>query len=134
MMNCSQIAKGFFVTTPPYFQCPTCVTGTLMMDEESLQTHETATFRKNDTSNGQDVYALEFVYSCILKCNNKNCKEIIINSGLSGYEPDDYIDDKGRCDYEPAMYLMPTFFLPNLKFIHCPPSSPLQKCVLTAVI
>lgn len=107
--------------------CPTCRSGFLKIIDNSFHRKETSKSHAAHTyHNGQWFPEhVEYVYSCLLKCGNKNCGEIISSSGTGfvdvvSYEID---EDNYQCPIY-GDYFKPKFFEPALDLISIPSGCP----------
>ncbi|CAM4170788.1 hypothetical protein BZK40_23830 [Citrobacter portucalensis] len=107
--------------------CPTCKSGTLEIIESSLY--------KEITQESHAILAryeqwipeeIMYRYSCMFRCRDHSCNEIIASSGIGfigiiGYKPD---DDGGYPDPIYDDHFIPKYFEPALKLISVPESCP----------
>ncbi|BDO05191.1 DUF4145 domain-containing protein [Klebsiella quasipneumoniae] len=107
--------------------CPTCKSGTLEIIESSLY--------KEITQESHAILAryeqwipeeIMYRYSCMFRCRDHSCNEIIASSGIGfigiiGYKPD---DDGGYPDHIYDDHFIPKYFEPALKLISVRPDCP----------
>src|SRR5437868_2217050 len=105
--------------------CPSCDHGRVRIDLKTLHHEETKASRRNADENGvTDPIDRLDVFSCLMKCSNRACQEVISASGTLSYDP--YIEqDGGGTDFEEV--LKPHSIYPAPRIIHIPKDAP-KEC------
>ncbi|MCO5190091.1 MAG: DUF4145 domain-containing protein [Anaerolineae bacterium] len=112
------------------WECPTCGKGKLEIKEGTLHVSETA---KSVKENAFESYPInrEHLYSCLFRCNNNKCREVISSSGRGYLEPVFPNDPDGGVRQDWDYKFVPIYFLPNLQFFQIPGRTP--KTVLVEI-
>ena len=100
------------------WNCPTCGKGLLKIKPGTFHHEQTRASRRARSSDDWYPEWIEYVYSCLLECNNTACKEIVSSSGVGSPHQCLGFDDKGMSynDYEERFY--PKYFSPHLKIFN----------------
>lgn len=96
------------------WNCPTCGKGFLKVKEGTFHHEETKGSVIARESHDWEPEWIEYLYSCLLECNNPACKDIVSSTGVgsTGYVVYDE-NDMPYPSYEDRF--IPKFFSPNLK-------------------
>ena len=113
------LKRTFPLSGGPGWPCPSCGEGTLKPVEESFK-HED----RNASDPEWDFWSADFVYACLLRCNNDRCCETVSSAGVGGLERkvDQFEDEPPVFEY--VEYFVPRFFEPPLRIIKIPESCP----------
>ena len=97
------------------WNCPTCGKGLLKIVEGTFHHDETRDSKRSRSSDDWEPEWIEYIYSCLLECNNTACKDIASSSGVGTV--DYFIDyDEGGNLYEDLRACFtPKHFSPHLK-------------------
>ena len=107
------------------WKCPTCNSGVLKICSDSFFEKESADSLKDHNQEAFDYDWVQLVFSCLLKCSNTDCNEVVSCTGNG------VIKEHGRYGgNEYIRYFMPISFYPNLKFFELPPDTPDEVCEL----
>ena len=100
-INRDKYLKPFNSKNFPNFLCPNCREGYLLLDNGSFKCESTdRSKRLYDLID--DVSAFELKFISFLKCNNKNCKELVSLSGI-GNTKESWVIDSGDINAEPEL-------------------------------
>lgn len=100
------------------WNCPTCGKGLLRVKPGTFHSEETRASRREHSYDEWEPEWIEYVYSCLLECNNTACKEIISSSGVGSVTHDIGYDEKGELYDDLTACFSPQFFSPNLKIFN----------------
>ncbi|WP_430644051.1 DUF4145 domain-containing protein [Aeromonas salmonicida] len=106
------------------WMCPTCKKGYLRLIDNSFKVHERRYSREAHVHPNWDPAWQENVYSCMLKCNNEQCEEVVANSGTGGFEIDYFYGVDDVPDHRLVSFFRPRFFEPPLAIIDIPINCP----------
>lgn len=123
-MNRKIFKLPFTEEAVPSWQCPTCQTGFLRIKEGTFFSEETSLSKKAHDHEAWDPDWISSVYSCLLECLNKSCKEIISNTGKGFVDWDIEQDEHGYPVQVYCDFYKPLFFHPHLKLISVPENAP----------
>ena len=100
------------------WNCPTCGKGFLKVKPGTFHSKETRASRRARLSDDWYPEWMEYLYSCLLECNNAVCKDIVSSSGVGSTEQYSVYDEEGgECsDYQD--YFSPKYFSPHLKIFN----------------
>jgi Domain of unknown function (DUF4145) len=118
------LKKRFRLDQYPHWPCNACSNGNLQIKEGSFL-HEARTSSSAENDPDWEPTSTAYVYSCILKCNNSHCAEVVANTGSGSIGFDIGIADHGEIQ-ELYDYFEPKFFHPALEFIKFPVACPAQ--------
>lgn len=125
-MDRSLYKYNFNRTNTPDWMCPTCKKGILRIVDDSFKTTETRDSLRNRSHPEWDPFGVEYIYSCILQCNNEKCQEVISSTGTGGAEIEGFYGIDDVPDQRWVDYYHPTFFEPPLAIIEIPLSCPAE--------
>lgn len=127
-MDRKKLTSYFSLIESVPWLCPTCKSGMLEIIESSLYKEITQESHNILARyNGQWIpEEVEYRYSCMFRCRDRSCNEIIASSGIGfisiiGYKPD---DEDGYPDPIYDDQFIPKYFEPALKLISVPESCP----------
>ncbi|MGP1347639.1 MAG: DUF4145 domain-containing protein [Phycisphaerales bacterium] len=107
----------------PSWPCPRC--GSTLKIEDHTFNYETSADSLRDQANeawGPDW--ITHIFSCLLRCQNDSCKEIVACAGSGGVEEDYGYDSNGEPAIQYTDYYRPKFFHPNLVMMDIPNETP----------
>lgn len=107
------------------FPCPTCGKGVLKVKKGTLNFSETILSLKGHSHEAFEPEWIEYNYSCLFKCTNTACKEIVASSGTGSVAQYYIYDEYGNpddIDYDD--YFDPKYFTPHLKIFDIPKGTP----------
>jgi hypothetical protein len=109
----------------PNWPCPTCKTGQLELQSDTLHKYQTRYSREARNHPDWEPDWIRYTFAAVLRCNNKSCKEFITTCG-SGRANEDYtFDSSGEPDhivfdvFEPEYFSLPLDIIPIPE--NCPP-------------
>jgi hypothetical protein len=111
--------NSFTLLEPPQWPCPRCGKSVLQINEKSLHHNETADSRDAHSHEDWDPEWIKENFSCLLKCSNDACKEIVACIGISGINEESESENRRFVNY-----FIPTFFQPNLVMMDIPSDAP----------
>lgn len=114
---------AFRDTYNPSWICPTCNKGVLKIKKDTFHKAESATSKKSHADESWDPLWVTYIYSCLLLCTNKACKETVANSGRGFVDVDYSYDEEGPVE-EWIELFRPKYFTPHLKIFQFPKSTP----------
>ena len=100
------------------WNCPTCGKGLLKVKPGTFHSKETRASRRAHPSVDWEPEWIEYVYSCLLECNNTACKEIVSSSGVGSVTQYLAQDEKGALYEDFDTRYSPKYFFPNLKIFN----------------
>lgn len=105
------------------YLCPTCSMGRLCVVEESFTERSSA---KSDILISEGAWEptdAELVFSCMLKCDDANCGEVVacMGDGVIREEFPDFFPEQER---ELVRYYRPKYFYPALSIVDIPDECP----------
>jgi hypothetical protein len=105
----------------PQYLCPTCQKGTLRIRDGSFVREETKDSRDHSHEAWEPEW-IHYVYSCLLDCENKDCGEVVANSGTGSVDSywGDYDAEIAAPTQEHYDYFHPKYFEPSLQVIAIP--------------
>ncbi|WP_142418311.1 DUF4145 domain-containing protein [Citrobacter braakii] len=126
-MNRKKLTSTFFLDGEFPWACPSCNRYSLKIVESSF--HKDITSQSHDICNHFNQWIpeeIEYKYSCLLKCQNKTCNEIISSVGSGFIDLISYKVVEGYDYPEPIYgdYYKPMFFEPSLNLISIPDRCP----------
>ena len=100
------------------WNCPACGKGFLEIMKGTFHCKETKDSKRTRSSRDWEPEWIEYLYSCLLECNNTACKDIVSSSGV-GYT-EQYIGyDEERGEYSGYQdCFSPKYFCPHLKIFN----------------
>lgn len=124
-MDRSLYQYNFTRTNTPDWICPTCKKGILRIIDDSFKTFETRDSLRNRSHPEWDPSGVVYIYSCVLRCNNDKCLEVVSSTGGGGADIDYFYNKHGHPEQRWIDEFRPTFFEPPLAIIdiplNCPP-------------
>jgi len=104
----------------PAWLCPTCRSGILNPKKDGFVYSETADSKNSHKHEEWEPEWVDYTYSMILECSNKNCREIVSSSGIGSVEGDWGMGMEGFP--EPSFYdtFTPKYFYPSLILFNYP--------------
>lgn len=119
-MDRSLYKYHFTRTNTPDWMCPTCKKGIIRIVDDSFKTVETRDSRQaHDHPNWEPCFVTS-IYSCLLRCNNEQCQEIVASTGNGSADIEDFYNKHGHQDQRYVELFRPTFFEPPLAIIDIP--------------
>ena len=100
------------------WNCPTCGKGLLKVKLGTFHSEETRASRREHSYDDWEPEWINYVYSCLLECNNTACKEIVSSSGVGSVTHDIGYDEKGELYDDLSARFFPQYFSPNLKIFN----------------
>lgn len=113
----------FSIERTPDWTCPSCEKGILRIVKDSFKKEE----RRHSRNHSHDAWEpeqIEYVYSCLLVCNNDACNEVVSNVGTGGVQYDEFEDENGDWNQSNEERFQPSYFEPHLKLLIIPPACP----------
>lgn len=127
MIDRSLYRYNFTETNTPDWMCPTCKKGILRIKGDSFKTFETRdSLRRNYNDPDFDPYGVEYIYSCVLQCNNDKCQEVVTSTGGGGADIEEFYGENGHLNQHWVSVFRPTFFEPALAIIDIPTNCPIE--------
>lgn len=123
-MNRHALKLPFDLDRTPDWTCPTCSKGLLRVVKDSFKKEERLHSRDHSHEAWEPDW-IEYVYSCLLSCNNEDCREVVSSVGTGRVDYFEYIDgerDEWYQTYED--FFRPKFFEPHLKLFDIPSECP----------
>lgn len=120
-----QLFKGVFQKVKvPHWICPSCRIGLLELRKGSFNFAESKPSRDAHDHYDWDPEWIEYSYSMILDCNNKECLQMVASCGNGGVEEEYINDDNGGVGQEYVDWFMPEYFVPSLVLFDIPKECP----------
>ena len=113
----------FTIDRTPDWTCPTCDKGLLRVVKDSFKKEE----RLHSRDHSHDAWEpewIEYVYSCLLSCNNEECREVVCSAGTGKVDYFEYEDEHGEWAQSIEELFKPQFFEPHLKLLRIPTKCP----------
>lgn len=126
MIDRRKFKVPFLQTGNPQWECPKCTKGVLKIDVDSFKFKETRDSKRVRLHEDWDPDWLSYIYSCLLVCSNKSCKEVVSSSGEGFVDMDYYYDEHGEQQVGWETYFRPKYFLPHLKPFQYPRNTPAE--------
>ncbi|WP_439844848.1 DUF4145 domain-containing protein [Aeromonas veronii] len=126
MIDRSLYKYNFTETHTPDWMCPTCKKGILRIVEKSFNKQETRESRQAHSHPAWEPGFTTYIYSCLLRCNNERCQDIVANTGVGSADIDGFFNEQGQPDQEWIDHFQPTFFEPPLEIIDIPANCPAE--------
>jgi hypothetical protein len=126
-MDRKNLTRPFSIENVPDWTCPTCGNGSLLVLKDSFHKDE----RLHSRDHSDDAFDpdwIEYVYSCLLRCSNETCREVVSNSGTGSVDTKNYRNHLGDWDAEYVDLFQPKFFEPHLILMDIP-----TKCSTSVV-
>jgi len=108
----------------PDWICPTCGKGVLVISEDTFHFEELSLSKEAHGEEAWEPEWIEYVYSCLLKCSNDSCREVVANSGVGSADLEGSYDENGIPIQEWYDYFQPRYFQPHLKIFIYPDNTP----------
>ena len=108
----------------PAWRCPACNAGILTVIDGSFREEERAHSRKARDHEAWEPEWIQFVYSCMLKCPNSTCEEVVTSGGTGQLDWEGGHDFDGSPEQNWFSIYQPKFFMPHLKLFEIPPDTP----------
>lgn len=123
-MDRSKYTSIFTLDSLPNWFCPSCKKGYLKIADEMFVFDETKESRMN--RNMQDWHPDEtvYLYSCIFRCNNSDCRQIVTSTGRGGTFIEKSCDKNKKPIVKLVDYFEPRFFIPSLILFDIPENTP----------
>lgn len=125
-MDRSLYRHYFIATNTPDWMCPTCKKGILRIVEKSFNKIETRDSRQAHSHPNWEPCFTTYIYSCLLRCHNERCQEIVANTGTGSADIEGFYNERGQPDQEWVDHFYPTFFEPPLAIIDIPADCPAE--------
>lgn len=125
-MDRSLYKYNFTRENHPDWICPTCKKGILRVFDNTFKTVETRDSIRNRSHPAWDPSGVEYIYSCVLRCNNDKCLEVVSSTGVGSADIEGYENKHGYPDQRWVDDFRPTFFEPPLAIIDVPTSCPTE--------
>lgn len=120
-----RVFQGIFTKTkPPQWPCPRCGMSVLQIVEKTFVDDEGADSREAHSCDAWDPDWIENRFSCLLKCSNDSCGEIVTCVGTGSVEEEYGSDFDGNPTREYIEWYRPTFFQPSLVMMDIPSDAP----------
>ncbi|MGY3994114.1 DUF4145 domain-containing protein [Aeromonas veronii] len=126
MIDRSLYKYNFTETHTPDWMCPTCKKGILRIIDDSFKKFETRDSLRNRSHPTWDPSGVEYIYSCVLRCNNDKCLEVVSSTGVGGADIEGFDNEHGYPDQRWVDDFRPTFFEPPLAIIDIPADCPAE--------
>jgi hypothetical protein len=118
-MDRKNLTHPFSIGNVPDWTCPTCGKGSLLVSKDSFRKDE----RLHSRDHSDDAFDpdwIEYVYSCLLRCSNETCREVVSNSGTGSVDTKNYRNHLGDWEVEYVDLFQPKFFEPHLILMDIP--------------
>ena len=122
-MDRTALKLPFTVDRTPEWTCPTCRKGVLRVDADSLK-HQERLASRDHSHEAWEPEWIEYVYSCLLKCTNDACREVVSSSGTGRVDYNEYEDEHGEWIQVVEDLFKPKFFEPHLILLTIPSNCP----------
>lgn len=113
----------FTTKRTPDWTCPTCGKGLLRVVKDSFKNDERLHSRDHSHEAWEPEW-IEYVYSCLLACNNEECCEVVCSAGTGKVDCHQYEDEHGEWAQSCEALFKPQFFEPHLQLLRVPPKCP----------
>lgn len=123
-MDRELLKHPFYKERPADWICPTCNKGFLRIIKDSFKVSERRDSREAFSHPNWDPDWTTNVYSCMLECNNEQCKEVVASSGTGGVDMDYFYGVDDVPDQRWVLFYRPRFFEPPLAIINIPIGCP----------
>lgn len=117
MINTKHLTFEFKIDDSSLWLCPTCSHGHLVIDSDSFFSEETSISKEAKDYHEWEPEWVSYVYSCIFKCSNKSCNEVVASSGHGFNAFDIEVNSEGYEEQVYNSYYQPNYFHPPLKLI-----------------
>lgn len=104
--------------------CPNCKKGVLRIIKDSFRSFEVRNSREAHDHEAWDPDWVNYTYSCMLQCNNDQCKENVASVGTGGVDLDIILGKDGEPEQSWEDFFRPKFFEPPLSIIDIPHECP----------
>lgn len=104
--------------------CPNCKKGVLRIVKDSFRSFEVRNSREAHDHEAWDPDWVNYTYSCMLQCNNDQCKENVASAGTGGVDLDVIFGKDGEPEQSWEDFFRPKFFEPPLSIIDIPHECP----------
>ncbi len=117
--------KGFQKNDSLPFLCPFCKKNSLLLDDDTWQEHDKSALHHCEEW-FDPCNHVEYLYTALYKCSNKNCRQCVISSGTGGVDIDYSQEEYADAGSQPAYYsyYQPKIFIPPLSFFTVPEKTP----------
>ena len=95
--------------------CPTCGKGLLNVKEGTHHYGEDRNSKRARSDDYWDPDWIEYLYSCLLECNNTVCKDVVSSSGVGSIVQYMGYDEQGELSLDYEERFSPKYFSPHLK-------------------
>lgn len=124
-MDRKSLKLPFTTAHPPEWTCPTCQKGILRIRKDTFFHEETRDSRDHSHYAWEPSW-IQYVYTCLLTCQNHLCQEVVVNTGVGSveafYSEYDHALNEAVEDYDD--YFSPKFFEPHLELMKIPKNCP----------
>jgi hypothetical protein len=119
-MDRKLLKSSFTKDKIPAWLCPTCRSGILNAKNNCFVYSETADSKKSRKHKEWEFEWVEYIYSMLLECSNKNCRDVVSSSGFGSVEGEWETDMEGYPG--PTYYdqFTPKYFYPPLVLFQYP--------------
>ena len=108
----------------PQWECPKCAKGILTVVKDTFHSEESSESKKARGCEAWDPDWIDYVYCCMLQCNNTQCKEVVSSSGKGNVDFDVDYDVDGYPEQVWSDFYRPKHFQPHLNIFTVPNDTP----------
>ena len=121
-----QLYKRYFKQTDNVtFPCPSCTNLSLKLNKDKFFAEDTASSKKMKADD--DYWEPEWltsVFTTVLICNNSDCAESVICSGIGSVDWEPEPNEHGEMEQQYYSYYLPKIFIPTIHFFNIPEKCP----------
>lgn len=108
----------------PPWQCPKCGAGNLALVPKSFIKEEAAWSKRAHSHEAWEPEWIHYVYSCMLKCANAACAEVVVSVGTGAEDWEGGYGADGLPEQVWFTLFHPKYFVPHLTIIEIPEATP----------
>ncbi|MCU7933231.1 MAG: DUF4145 domain-containing protein [Candidatus Thiodiazotropha sp. (ex Codakia rugifera)] len=108
----------------PDWICPTCCNGVLRIMDNTFHFEERTLSKDAHSHEAWEPEWIEYVYSCLLRCSNDACGEIVANNGIGSVDWYSGYDNNETPVQEWDEIFSPRYFEPHLIIFKYPDETP----------
>ena len=106
------------------WNCPSCGKGFLKIRKGTFHREETSDSKSVHSNLAWEPHWIEYLYSCLLECDDTACKDIVASSGTGSVKPYMDFNNEGSSFWNDVDWFFPKYFYPNLKLFNYPKNIP----------
>ncbi|HFG6897084.1 TPA: DUF4145 domain-containing protein [Acinetobacter baumannii] len=116
--------KCFKQTDNITFPCPSCANLSLKLNSDKFFSEDTALSKKMQVDDYWEPEWLTSVFTTVLVCNNSDCIESVICSGIGSVDWEAEANEHGEMEQQYYSYYLPKIFIPTIHFFKIPEKCP----------